>query len=386
MFKTADEEFRTSSLHKVPSTWSGPKFEIRNDYPSPAQLGPGFPILPLPDTSGAEAGWLGIDFRKHPLEYANFIKEYCWEGNTSVDFVVQKNKQRDWYHAPWMHTSDNGREPLKGLTFERSIPAWEFAAKQTDALQNWAIGFYNAPGASVFGGVWANPSEPVWNDDLKFPKGTCVFKTLLTTATDEQVFTMKGAPAWPAVSLSPPPNGHVRNDFHSEVRLIQVDFAVVDDRSPIGWVFGTFMYNGTLEDVTDPWDRLTCVGIQWGNDPTMNQAAVDAGQKPKETWINPDAEKLRIALGGKRPSWGYNGRLCGPADNFVSACASCHSAAQSFTAPLVQSGKMVDNQWVPLNERLTMTWFDNVKAGEPFSNRGALSADYSLQFTAGWTN
>ncbi|KAJ7450310.1 hypothetical protein B0H11DRAFT_1612633, partial [Mycena galericulata] len=389
---TADAEFHTSSQYDPPSTWSGPTFKIRNDYPSPAQLGPGLPPLPLPDISGAEAGWLEIDFRKDPLKYANFIKEYCWEGNTSVDFVVQKNTQRDWYHAPWMHASANGREPLKGLTFERSIPAGEFAAKQTDALQNWAIGFYNSPGASVFGGVWANPSKPVWNEDLKFPKGSCVFKTLLTTAKDEQVFTMKGAPAWPAV-ISPqpdpkraPPNGKNRNDFHSEVRLIQVDFAVVDHRSPIGWVFGTFMYNGTLEDVTDPWDRLTCVGVQWGNDPTMDQAAVDAGQKPKETWINPEAEKLRIALGGKRPSWGYNGRLCGPADNFVSACASCHSAAQSFAAPLVQSGKLVENKWVPLNERLTMTWFDNVKAGEPFSNRGALSADYSLQFTAGWTN
>jgi hypothetical protein len=47
-----------------------------------------------------------------------------------------------------MHASNNGREPLKGLTFERSIPTGEFAAKQTDALQNWAIGFYNAPGTS----------------------------------------------------------------------------------------------------------------------------------------------------------------------------------------------------------------------------------------------
>lgn len=35
------------------------------------------------------------------------------------------------------------------------------------------------------------------------------------------------------------------------MRLIQVDFAVVDDRSPIGWVFGTFMYDGTLGDIAD---------------------------------------------------------------------------------------------------------------------------------------
>ncbi|KAJ6569598.1 hypothetical protein B0H19DRAFT_700414 [Mycena capillaripes] len=415
--KTAEEQFHTSSQYPVPLNWRGPTFEIRNDYPTPAPIHPGhhhghhptpasihpdypalplpnipdYPALPLPNIPGAEAPWLHIDFHAHPLKYANMIKEYCWEGNRSVDFVVQENTQRAWYHAPWMHYSDYGREPLKGLTFERSIPPGEFAENQTDALQNWAIGFYNSPGASVFGGVWANPSNPVWDKDLEFPQGTCVFKLLLTTATDEQVFTMKGSPHWDAV-ISPQPDpktapssGKVRNKFSSKLRLIQVDFAVVDKRSPIGWVFGTFMYNGTLPD-TDPWDRLTCVGLQWGNDPKLDQAAFDAGQRPEESWINPEAEKLRKALNGKRPSWGYNGRLCGPADNFVSACASCHSVAQSYSAPMVQSGQLIANKWVPLNEKLTMTWFENVPAGKPFSTRGALSADYSLQFVAGWQN
>lgn len=214
---------------------------------------------------------------------------------------------------------------------------------------------------------------------------------------------MKGSPAWKAViaqQLSPlvtPSTALIRNDYASDVRLIQVDWATVDNRSPIGWVFGTFMYDGTLENIDDPWDRLTTVGLTWGNDPQLTQAAVDKGQKPVQSWINPAAEKLRKTLDGARPSWGYNGRLNGPADNFISACASCHGTAQSFDAPLVQPGKLVElppapgdekkkKKWVPLNERLTMTWFENVKAGEPFSHRGALSADYSLQFTIGWSN
>ncbi|KAG8966818.1 hypothetical protein FRC05_002381 [Tulasnella sp. 425] len=311
-----------------------------------------------------------------------------------------------------MHAGSNGREPLKGLTFERSIPQWEFAKDQASALQNWAIGFYNAPGASVFGGVWADPNQPIWNDNLKFPHGTVVFKLLFTTATDEEVPTMKGSPTWQAVCafiyildyfgvsynlkvICPQPdpahapdNGLVRNDHASPVRLIQVDWATVDERSPIGWVFGTYMYNGYLENITDPWDRLTSVGVTWGNDPQLNQAAVDRGEKPVESWINPEAEKLRLDLGGKRPSWGYNGRLNGPADNFVSACASCHGTAQSYDAPLVQPGHLDKdtNEWIPLNQRLTMDWFGNIKAGETFSVRGALSADYSLQFTIGWNN
>lgn len=55
----------------------------------------------------------------------------------------------------------------------------------------------------------------------------------------------------------------------------------------------------------------------WGNDPQLDQAAVDAGEKPVESWINPRADELRKELGGMRPSWGYNGRLNGPADNFI---------------------------------------------------------------------
>lgn len=89
-----------------------------------------------------------------------------------------------------------------------------------------------------------------------------------------------------------------------------------------------------------------------------------------------------------------------------SACTSCHGTAQSYSAPLVQPGKMNDlNQFVPLNEKLSQDWcvksgttssihdtdtalvrFANIKAGETFSVRGALSADYSLQFVIGWTN
>ncbi|KAG8897397.1 hypothetical protein FRC01_011354, partial [Tulasnella sp. 417] len=389
----AAEQFHTSSQYPVPEGWEGDVFKINVDYPPPAPnvAASGYEGLPIPDTTPS-APWTEIDFREKPLEYAMLVKEYCWEGNRSVDFVVQDNTVRPWYHAPWMHASANGREPLKGLTFERSIPQYEFARTQSSALQNWAIGFYNSPGASVFGGVWADPSQPVWNDNLKFPPGSAVFKLLLTTATDDEVPTMKGSPAWPAVicpqddPAHAPSTGAVRNKTASEVRLIQVDWATVDDRAPIGWVFGTFMYNGYLENIEDPWDRLTSVGVMWGNDPQLDQAAVDAGEKPIESWINPEAEELRLGLGGMRPSWGYNGRLNGPADNFISACASCHGTAQSFDAPLVQSGQLVNNQWVPLNEKLTMTWFENVKAGETFSVRGALSADYSLQFTIGWTN
>lgn len=69
----------------------------------------------------------------------------------------------------------------------------------------------------------------------------------MTDATDDEVPKMKGAPAMKAVIAkpltSPSDNGRYRNNFASDLRLLQVDFAVRDDRAPIGWVFGTFMFD-----------------------------------------------------------------------------------------------------------------------------------------------
>lgn len=56
----------------------------------------------------------------------------------------------------------------------------------------------------------------------------------------------------------------------------------------------------------------------WGNDPHLTNEKADAGEKPKESWINPRADYLlKEVLKGSRPSWGWKGRLNGPADNFI---------------------------------------------------------------------
>lgn len=51
-----------------------------------------------------------------------------------------------WYHAAWMHYHEAGREPIHGLTIERSTPPKELAATQISWLQNWACGYYNSVG------------------------------------------------------------------------------------------------------------------------------------------------------------------------------------------------------------------------------------------------
>lgn len=54
------------------------------------------------------------------------------------------------------------------------------------------------------------------------------------------------------------------------------------------------------------------VGIMWGNDPKLTGAKAAAGEKPKQSWIKPEAEIIRKQLNGTRPSWGWNGRMNGP--------------------------------------------------------------------------
>ncbi|KAF0328732.1 hypothetical protein GQ607_004144 [Colletotrichum asianum] len=349
---------------KPPDGWKGRLFQIRNDYPKLSDIqnkgvmkARGFPILPGPDTPiyvdpKHDAPWLNVDFEKDPLRYCELIKEYCWEGNVNNDFVLQDNKQRNWYHAPWMHWSPNGREPLNGLTFERPTPTRELSKTQDRPLQTWACGFYNEPGASI----------------------------LLTNATDAEVFTMKGAPSMKAV-IAPDDakSAAIRNSKPSDLRLLQVDFAVTDERAKIGWVFGTFMYYGDMKEA-NPWNRIIPVGIMWGNDPELTPQRAREGDKPKQSWINPVAEDIRKALGGARPSWGWLGRMNGPADNFISACASCHSASehgQTKKVSLLPSPKDSDAE--------KMKYFRNIWAGQPFTD-GAISGDYSLQLMIGYSN
>jgi hypothetical protein len=163
----AEIQFNTSygyvengqQLVKLPKNWTGPLFQIRNDYPKVSindgnghASSKGIPSIPGPDRPPPtvdpikESPWLKVDFRTDPRAYCAFVKEYCWEGNVNNNFVLQDNKIRDWYHAPWMHWNVNGREPLNGLTFERPTPPGELAITQTRYLQNWACGFYNGIG------------------------------------------------------------------------------------------------------------------------------------------------------------------------------------------------------------------------------------------------
>ncbi|KAF7519519.1 hypothetical protein G7054_g13058 [Neopestalotiopsis clavispora] len=399
----ADIQFNTSSgfvnsagvqVIKPLEKWTGRVFEIRNDYSKLNEaVATGLPPAPGPERPVPnidplnDAPWLEIDFRKHPKDYCKAILGYCYDGNVENEFVLQKNTIRQWYHAPWMHWSPHGREPLNGLTYERATPSGELAKTQTEPLQAWACGFYNWAGATAFGKIWEDPANPQWND-FKFPKGTAVFKILMTNACDQALPTMVKSPSLDAVIKQAATEESPRNNYPSKVRLIQVDFAVVDDRAPTGWVFGTFMYDGRAarcnDEETDSWSqgwqRLFPVGLTWGNDHKLTQERVDQGDKPHECWISHEAKELLKHLDGTRKTWGWNGRMNGPVDNFKSACASCHSTSQKKNPSPMTFGK---ND----TDKEKMHWFRNIRSGHLFNDKKSdVSGDYSLQLMVGYAN
>ena len=74
-----------------------------------------------------------IDYKKDWRKYLLSIRSYCYEGNTGVNFRVENNKTRNWYHMPFQHYSANGREGYHGLTREAPVGTNQFAPNQSYA-------------------------------------------------------------------------------------------------------------------------------------------------------------------------------------------------------------------------------------------------------------
>jgi hypothetical protein len=265
-------------------------------------------------TSELLPSFLSIDFTQDWRAYAQAVLDYSFEGNVAVDFNVANNNTRKWYHALWMHPGPSGRESLRGLTKERPTNPNQLADGLTTSFDTWAIGFYNAFGATTFAKVWANPCNPAI-DDVYFPIGTTSFKLLFTTATGTQLPYVAGAPEWEA-DIGP------SDDRIRKLRLYQIDIAIRDPRSlQTGWVFGTFVYQAS-QPGADPWKKLVPVGLSWGND-----RFVAPGGPLRQNVLNTDLAGKIYGWTG-RPELGWGGRLNGPADNLVSSCLSCHGSAQ----------------------------------------------------------
>lgn len=338
---------------------AGPRFKLSQAYPS---------ALPPND-----APWLRIDFAdgiKGANDYLYSLRDYSFEGMTEVDFRPEENKTRPWFHMPLMNFGAGRREPIRGLTAERQVTGPELGVKLGVTIHNYAIGFYNAAGSVPIGQVWQTGSPDLTKS--RFPEGAMTFKILFSDATPGNFQTediLDGAPQWSIAT----PTGT------TTVRLLQMDVAAVDSRSPTGWVFGTFSFDKSANDPS-PWRRLRPVGLSWGNDFGFTPEDQQAGKKLTETTISDQIPAYAAA------HLGWAGRTNGPVDNPISGCLSCHGTSQFPVA--ADMGPFVGA--CNTNEK-KMYWFRNFRGDTPFgsvdkatctptnANPPPASLDFSLQ-------
>jgi hypothetical protein len=359
-------------------------FSLSQDYPATYDANITYP-------------WQAIDFKKEPIRYMKTILKYDLEGNVGVDFVVQHNKVRKWYHAPWLHddsrTSGNGREYIHGLTRERATPIKELHDKQDVPLESWAVGFYNEPGGYELGRVWKNGSPSAENN--AFPEGTSSFKLLFTDGTVDKVPFLKGSKEWTA-NIYPCDPAKCGQRVNRTVRLLQIDIAVKDKRSPLtGWVFGTFMYDSSAPGAT-VWDRMVPVGLSWGDDSgtqdMINKPGSFINPKLKQTYLNAALAKTAANSSENKAymnHFGLGGRLNGPVDNKVASCISCHGHAANLATGQTASLGNFDTSIEAYPQKDFNKYFATVPGGAGRliqDGKSFIKNDYSLQLTYGIRN
>lgn len=349
------------------------RFQLSQDYPS--QL----PAESLP--------WANLDFRQASSwkKYLGTILEYCYQGNTdpAVNWKVQKNTTRKWFHAPWLHFGGTGREPLQGMTYELASEPEKLSKNQKENSQNWAVSVYNAMGGFTIGQVWANPNCPNPTKAV-FPKGTVAIKLLFTYDPGNKIKYLDGQENlnWKGYIYEKMPEDPRRPDPKqkravSNLKLLQVDIAVRDNRSPTNWVFGTYVYNAQAQQspfancspTNSPWCKVVPIGLAWGQQ--ANERHFNDSRELPEELLATTHEKI---------NFGFEGRLNGPVDNRNSSCLSCHA-----TASWPQFDRVPPED---LDSEQKKHWFENYKATEartPFW-KGTETLDYSLQLSSGIRN
>jgi hypothetical protein len=351
-------------IEQPPAGWRGPVFAPRFDFPKKA----------VRETRS----WTSISFRSEPERYLRAVLDYALDGQDRVHWRLQANRKRGWYHVPWLGPGPHGREFIHGLTRARDFAPGELGPAQTACRQNWAVAFYNEVGAATLGQIWGRGDRDPDLSALPFHDETVAVKVVFTEATTGDDPKLTGAPE---LQANIPASCSDTAREPRTLRLIQIDLAVRENRASYktGWVFGSYRYDGT-QPGTNPWAKLTPLGLMWGNDPALSDEAAAAGATPRQSIV---------FEAGK--GFGRAGRMNGIVDDRSSACSSCHMAAQWPTlAPMT----------APRAWSEARCWFRNLDArytfGYPPGKGGGCSdptalekmtaLDFSLQLTIALRN
>jgi hypothetical protein len=347
---------------------------FRANYAFPAELPP---IAGRP--------WLDIDPHDDWRGYLQSVFDYARAacGGPDLDW---DGHACGWYHAPWMQRK---REPMRGLTQERSSRPKELHPSQTGWIENFAVSLYDPRGGYALGRIWADPARPKVRG-FAFPEGTVSVKLLVTRAEPAQVPYLRHAKLWRFED----------EDDVVEGRLLQFDVAVKDRRAGrSGWFFGTYVYDGRIElpectpvpacDRARWHARMRPVGLQWGNDRDLTRALYNAGARPEQSDLDPDVadwfRSIRLESDVEEPHLGRWGRMNGPVDNPQSACMACHGRGVDFGRPISRAEY---DRLIPFaipwdaNPETERHFFRTLAPDEPFV-ADTQSTDYSLQVAMG---
>lgn len=361
-----------------------PIFRLKADFPTE---------LP-PDAS--MPAFMKIDFKTSPKEYIMAVRDYSFEGNLP-NWDPFANQTRAWYHIPWLHPNstsgyppNGGTEGFRGLIKEAPISPQQLSGTQNGSYQVYAITLINEYAGYTMGQMWKDPDNPNPGATDKrygggFPTGTVFAKLLFTDAPEgtDKVAFLENPLSW---------NVYITENWNSpkrvvkKVNLLQMDIAVRDPRADgqTGWVFGTFAYNGQLNN-ENKFMNLVPVGIMWGNDPDNKENKVNPfPPKPVDQIENKNLKETIVFPSPDLPPQhlGWNSRLNGPADLNTASCLSCHIAAEyPPAASLVAPGMVPDggptappqggsDEW--------MKWFQNIPAATPMDQL-TYSTDFSFQ-------
>lgn len=356
-------------------------FRLKTDYPQN-----------VPPSSQLPAA-LEIDFTKDWARYLGAVRDYCFAGNLP-EWNPWQNEERDWYHIPWLHPNsesgyppNGGTEGFRGLIKEAEVSPYQLAPTQTSSYQVYAVTLINDFAGYTMGRMWADPDNPDAGATDKrygggFLVGSVFCKLLFTDAPkgDDVVTFLENPLQW---------TGYITETWNSSSRaplplhLLQMDIMVRDQRADpwMGWVFGTFAYNGQLGN-KNKFDNLLPLGMQWGNDPHITTNTINP-LPPTKTEPNLELKETVINSSPDLPPQhlGWNGRLNGPADLNTSACMSCHSTAQYPALTVLVPPNAAPSGPVPPRgggDKVWMKWFQNVPAATSTDPR-AYSTDFSLQ-------
>jgi hypothetical protein len=199
---------------------------------------------------------------------------------------------------------------------------------------------------------------------------------------------LKGSPEWQIDRhvMNPRTKGYTCERAVQISRMVQVDVAVTDPRSPTGWVYGTFAYDGNRPGSTF-WDKLDPLGIEFGSDPwTFPAVPASESIPPQQSVINPHI--------GIAQHLGCEGRLAGPVDNAQSSCMACHGSAYAPPdgAPAQMGANVPPSFGFPgmciQYSLANAAYFDNTIAPQKFSGGNyadAIPLDTSLQLEVAFT-